>query len=583
MTTATLPDLTHRAPDPRWLDAPLPTTITAPWLERELATVRAAAEAAASDPDAWIDVVLRDSELSKVYSTYASRVSIAYRQQTDDDDARTALEHLNRELSPRFTDGAMEISTLIAQSPCRAQLAARFGEHWLARLDATCAVHDERNTALTVELSDLLMQHTKRFGAGTITWRGEQHPMTYWRKAALDSDRDERHGAWRSMIDYVQEHDAELQTIFDDARVLRQRMAATLGMTSYTQLRYREMQRLDWGPEDAARARAALEQHVAPVVTRMRRAQARALGTELLHPADVEQQVEPAVALGVAIDDQLAAATEVFDSMGADSFGAPWRMLVEEGLVDVPARVGKGPGAFCASMPWEGVPFIFLNSVGAPDDVRTLVHEYGHALQVWRSRVHEPVELRWATAEAAEIHSMSLELLALNHLAPFFGTGTTQYAREHLRSTLEHIPYMVAIDEFQHRIYDEQLDAEGRAAAWREIAPRLMPAIDHAADDWYAGARWVMQLHVFHYPFYYLDYALAQVVAWQLWLASLEDHAGATRTYLKLCDAGGTAPFRTLVREAGLGDPFDPAVIERTMRQLEPHLGLDDLDAAAPA
>jgi oligoendopeptidase F len=161
-------------------------------------------------------------------------------------------------------------------------------------------------------------------------------------------------------------------------------------------------------------------------------------------------------------------------------------------------------------------------------------------------------------------------------LARFWCAQLPHFRIEHLRSTLDVVPYMAAIDEFQHRVYEEGLDAEGRAAAWRAAAERFQPAIDWAADPWYGGARWMFQLHVFQYPFYYLDYALARLVSWQLWLESLEDEQAAIDKYLALCDMGGTKPFRQMVVDAGLGDPFDEAVIERTMSALRPHLQLDD-------
>lgn len=536
--------------------------------------VLAACDAAGDDPQAWIDVVLRTSELESFISSTAGRVRIAYRQATDDADVTAEYERLNREVSPVVTDSSVEVARRLVASPCTDAITARFGQTLLQLAEASCRAHAPVNTALRTQLSDVLMRHTRVFGKGTIEWRGETHPFSFARKAALDPDRDERHAAWRSKVDYVREHEDELQSIYDEAKELRVQMARNLDQPSYVDLRYLEMSRFDWTSEDAARVRGAIERHVAPVATELQLAQARALGTERLHPADEAIMPEPAPEVVVDIDGQLAAATQAFDAMG-EAFGAPWRMLVEEGLIDLPARAGKGTGAFCSSFPFERIPFIFCNSVGAHDDVKTLVHEYGHALQGWRSRDIEPYDLRHPTMEACEIHSMTLELLALPYLGPFFGDQLAHFRVEHLRSTLDVVPYMAAIDEFQHRVYEQDLDAAGRAGAWRDAARRFQPAIDWDADEWYAGARWMFQLHVFQYPFYYLDYALARLVSWELWLRSLDDEAGAIETYLELCDMGGTKPFRQMVVDAGLGDPFDEAVIERTMARLRPHLQLD--------
>ena len=573
-TTEHLPDLSHRTPAPRWLPTPLPERIEAAWLRERFDELLAAADGAGDEPAAWIELVLRSSELEAFVGTHAARIGIAYRQATDDPDATAEMERWNRDVSPVATDCSVDLARRVVGAPCTDALTERFGAAFMPRLEAGVRAHAPVNTALRTELSDVLMRHTKVFGTGTIEWRGERHPFSFAGKAALDTDRTHRHAAWQSKIDYVREHEAELQGVFDEAMVLRRRMADNLGQPSYVALRYLEMNRFDWTPEDAARVRAAIERHVVPVAAALQRRQAAALGTELLHPADTAITPEPAPQLAVDVDGQIEAATRSFDALGAD-FGSVWRMLVDEDLIDLAARPGKGTGAFCWGFAFEKVPYIFCNSVGSHDDVRTLVHEFGHALQDWRSRDIEPIELRHPTMEACEIHSMTLELLALPYLEPFFGSELPAFQLEHLRSTLDTVPYMAAIDEFQHRIYDEVLDAAGRAEAWRDLAQRYQPAIDWDADPWYGGGRWLLQLHVFQYPFYYLDYALARIVSWELWLESLEDEQAAIAKYLRLCEMGGTRPFRTMVQEAGLGDPFDEAVIERTMARLRAHLAID--------
>ncbi|MCW2962088.1 MAG: pepF [Thermoleophilia bacterium] len=574
MTTTYLPDLSHRSIKPRWLDADLPATIEPDWARARYDEILAACDAAGDDAAAWIDVVHRTSELESFIGSHGTRIGVGYRQQTDDADSTAEMERWNREVSPVVGDASVEVARRIVGSPRSAELETEFGPQFLKLTEAACRAHAPVNTALRTELSDVLMQHTRIFGKGTIQWRGETHPFSFARKSALDTDRDERHAAWQSMVAYVREHEQELQEIFDSARELRSRMADNLEQPSYVGLRYLEMCRFDWTPEDAARVRGAIEKHLVPVAAELERRQAAALGTELLHPADREIQPTAAPRLSVDIDGQLEAATTVFDAMGPE-FAEPWRMLVDEDLIDLPARAGKGTGAFCAGFPFERVPFIFCNSVGSHDDVTTLVHEFGHALQGWRSRDIEPVDLQHPTMEACEIHSMTLELLVHPHLQPFFGEDLETYTLDHLRSTLVTVPYMAAIDEFQHRIYDNDLDADGRTAAWREISRRYQPATDWDADEWYGGGRWLFQLHVFQYPFYYLDYALARLVSWELWLNSLEDRDAAITSYLKLCSLGGSRPFRAMVQEAGLGDPFDEAVIERTMSRLRTHLQLD--------
>jgi M3 family oligoendopeptidase len=571
-TTIDIPQLEHLQPEPTWLPADLPERIEPTWVQARFDEILAACAAAADGP-AWIDIVLRTSELEAFIHSHGARIGLAYRQATDDDAANEAYQRWNREVSPVVSDASVEVARAIAASPHAAAIDERFGSHYLQLVRAAVRSQDPINTALRTEISDVLMRHTRIFGTAKITWRGEQHPFSFLRKAALDEDRAERHGAWHSAIDYVRSHEDELQAVFDEARALRTKMAHNLGMDSFVDLRYLEMQRFDWDRTDAARVRAAIVEHVVPITRAMDEAQARELGTERLHPADGSIEAEAPPRLAVGIDGELDAAVAMFDAMGP-AFGDPFRMMVDERLIDLPARAGKGAGAFCTNFPFEAVPYIFCNSVGTYGDARTLVHEYGHALQGWRSREIEPIDLRSPTFEACEIHSMTLELLAAPHMAPLFGDDLEKFRLRALRGTISSVPYLASIDAFQHRVYEEDLDAAGRAEAWAQIAREYQPGIDWDADEWYGRNRWMLQLHVFQYPFYYLDYALARLVSWDLWLRSLDDRDGAIATYLELCSAGGTKPFRQLVLDAGLGDPFDPDVIADTVRRLTPHLKL---------
>jgi M3 family oligoendopeptidase len=574
IATPHLPDLAHRAPEPTFLPD-LPEVLEAEWISDRYDDLLMACTDAGDDPASWITVVRWYHELESFLSSRFTVVRTAYRQDTEDEAVTAEYQRLNRELSPVAADKGVEVARAIVSSQARDAIAEEFGELFVRKLTSEVETHDPVNTRLRTELSDVLMRYTRIFATATVMWRGERHPFSFARKAMHDPDQRERHAAHRSKVEYVQRHEDELQAIFDEARTLRTRMAVNLGLGSYTELRYREMERFDWSPREAASVRAAIRDHVVPLTHELRQRQAAAQGSTLVHPADEEiWPDQPQAEMIVEVDGQIEAATEMFGAMGEEFSGA-WDLLVSEDLIDLPARAGKGTGAFCTSFAYEGVPFVFCNSVGTPEDVKTLVHEFGHALQGWRSRDIVPVHMRSPTLEACEIHSMTLELLVHPFMATFFGSDADAFKLEHLRSTLLQVPYMAAIDEFQHEVYAMGLDAAGRGDLWERLAGEFLPGFDWSSEPWLARNRWLTQLHVFQYPFYYLDYALARLVSWELWLRSLDDRDGAIATYLELCSLGGTKPFRQLVTEAGLGDPFDGAVIERTVQRMRPHLGLD--------
>lgn len=572
--TTTIPPLPHLVPPLRFLSS-VPDELDADWIQQRYDELLARADELRDDDSAgWIALVHRRDELEAVIGSRMLRIRMAYRQNTTDEARTSALERLNRDIVPVVTDASVEVSRRIIASPCLEALRLEFGDLFVQQEQGTCASNAPVNTQLRRELSEHLMAYTKVFGTGTFTWRGEEHPLSFMRKAANDPDRDERHAAWLSGQQYTERHAEQLQDIFDTAMRLRQTMAQNLDLPSYIDLRYQQMQRYEYGPPEVAAFRDAVFEHVVPIVRDMHLQQAQLHGTELLHPADQEIQATPDPELVVSLDEQLDTATSMFEQMG-DAFAAPWRMLVDEGLIDLMARPGKGTGASCATLPLERVPFLFCNSVGTAEDIRTLVHEFGHAMQAWRSRDIEPAQLRHPTLEACEIHSMTLELLALPYTEPLFGDGAPLFAREHVRSTISTMPYLAAIDEFQHHVYEGSLDRTARGDLWSQLAQRWLPGIDNDANEFYARHRWLRQLHVFQYPFYYIDYALARMVSWELWLDSLDDHDAAVERYLELCSLGGTRPFRDIIAAVGLSDPFDADVVARTITRLRPHLGID--------
>jgi len=244
--------------------------------------------------------------------------------------------------------------------------------------------------------------------------------------------------------------------------------------------------------------------------------------------------------------------------------------MIDHDLIDVPARPGKAPGAFCTDFSDYRVPFVFLNSVGEVADVSTLLHESGHAFQAWESRGIDLMELRWPTLEACEVHSMGMEFLASPYYEEFFSTeDAVRFRKYHLAESLLIYPYIAVVDEFQHRVYSgEAKGAEGRAKAWEDLEKAYLPGLDYQdLKDW-RPIRWLRQLHIFKHPFYYIDYAIALTGALQLWVQSMKDQEAAMENYLSLCKLGGTLPLKDFFKEGNLKLPFEPGVLKGLMEEV---------------
>jgi oligoendopeptidase F len=248
-----------------------------------------------------------------------------------------------------------------------------------------------------------------------------------------------------------------------------------------------------------------------------------------------------------------------------------------DGLLDLANRKGKAPGGYCTGFALQNVPFIFMNAVGLHDDVQTLLHEAGHAFHVYETRHLPYYHQTYYTMEIAEVASMSMELLA----APFLTTDKGGYynkqdaarARiEHLEGMLVFWPYMAVVDAFQHWVYTHQQDALNPVncdAKWGELWSRFKPGVDWSGLEDVRVTGWHRKLHIFHLPFYYVDYGLAQLGAAQVWANSLTDAPGAVAAYRKALALGGTVPLPEFFKTAGAKFTFDADTLRRVVDLIE--------------
>ncbi len=570
-TSPPLLDLTYPR---RWLHD-LPDTLDAAWIEARFGELSTVIDGLGEEVDGWIDALLRHNEVVSHFATVAHLARLAFRADTKDAAAGAEWARI-RTLFPVIEGHDIAFLRRVLDSTALTGIRSHFGDSWVAQIAAEVSLHDPANAELGVRIGELVTDHSRLMGDATFTWRGEARPVSFVNNALIDEDDAERRAAHDSLTNTLRGIEPELQSLFDEAQVLRTQTAANAGKVSYAEYQYAEMSRVDWTKDDAAAFRAAVREHIVPVAQSVRAAQARLQGVDLVHPADVEIWPGTSAAqLIVPVEEIPTVARKVFDEMGKP-FGESFGVLADYGLMDLEARPGKAPGGNCAALADQRVTFIYANQTGTPEDVTVLMHEAGHSLQKWRSRDIDLMTLRQPTLEACEIHSMTLELLTHPWAEGFFGDDADAYRTHHLRSQFLAVPYMAAVDDFQHQLYDparESLtDARERGTIWGNLVQEYLPGIDWASTPWYQQNFWLRQHHITTKPFYYLDYALAQVVSWQLWLDSLDDRESAHERYLNLCSLGGRLPFRALLREASIGDPFDPAVVADVAQRIQPHV-----------
>lgn len=544
-------------------------------LERSFAE-RSAAWASAGGAAAQLDLIRAWDREGMHLDTVRHLAMLRFEQDTRDPEARAEKDFFD-DLAPRVSELTLDFVRGIVESPWRQQLEDELGRHALDQWELALqgfdpVIADDRRAE-----SRLKTRYTQLLASMDVRFRGRELTMSELAAYFGDADRATRLEAQQVRFAACDAHREELDSIYDDLVRLRHAMAGKLGHGSYVDLGYVNMRRTDYGPREVAAFRKQVRQTVVPLASRIRRRHAEALGVS--DPAFHDHGVRDL--LGVprpkgGHDWMLDRAAELFARLGTD-FSELFSVMRECELLDLESREGKAGGGFCMSLPDHRVPVIFANFNGTDGDVRVFTHECGHAFQAYRSmRAHELSAYHRPTSESAEIHSMSLELLAGPHVDLFFGEDADRFRQGHLEQALLFLPYGAAVDEFQHAVYEQpSLTPDERAALWKDLEATYLPERRYVDMPFAESGRfWQGQRHVYLFPFYYIDYCLAQTCALQVWHRARADREDAMEAYRRLCELGGSKPFTALLAEVDLTSPFEAGCLEEIAAHVEHELEL---------
>jgi len=505
--------------------------------------------------------------------SWLSWVNLRHRQDTTDA-AVSAQKKVRDSIEASWEQEELAVERALLDLPrptLESAVPAQAIAKWSAAVAAVNpAIRDERE-----QENALVSEYTKLLGGASFEVDGVTHDLTTIGGPATSGDRSERERAARAKWGWMAENRGELDRIFDELTVLRDGMATSLGHQDFVETGYLRMSRVDYGPDDVARFRAAVREHMVPLGAALRERQAASLGVDTVMLWDegvLEAGGNPSPG---PVSGMLDAGRAAFGRLDP-RIGSFYGDMVDDGWIDLPARPGKAPGGFCTYLTAEKRPFVFCNATGVQRDARTLVHEVGHAFQKQASAGIELPELLHGTSDAAEIHSMALEFLAWPVMDEWFGDQAERYRRNHLAGAVLFLPYGLLVDEFQHEVYRApQAGAAARHRAWADLESSWLPWRDsgdlpHVSE----GGFWQQQRHIYAWPFYYVDYCLAQTVALQFWALAENDRADAMERYVALCARGGSLPFQALVRTTGLDSPFDDGAVAQVAQTVARALNL---------
>ncbi|MDX2193690.1 MAG: M3 family oligoendopeptidase [Gemmatimonadales bacterium] len=533
--------------------------------------------------DTVADWLAEWSRTESFLSEAASLAMIAYTQDTGDPAKEAANLRWASEILPRMEEQSVALQRrLVALGVDVPGL-----ETTLRRFRTSIAIFREANVPVVSALEGLSAEYQKATGGMLAEWEGERIPLPRLNPFLKATDRAVRERAWRATTQpYVDARDT-LAMLFDTMLARRQEVARNAGFADFEQYVFQAKFRFDYTPADCRRFHAGVERAVIPAVRRLNEERRRALGVATLRPWDTQVDIhggepEPPFRDGA---DLIARSRGVFHDLDAQ-LGTWFDTMADEGRLDLDSRKGKAPGGYCDTLAFSGRPFIFMNAAGVFDDVNTLLHEAGHAFHAFAAH---PIPYLWQRhpgSEAAELASMSMELLAAPHLkgdGRFFDEeGWVRVRLEHLEDVLGSLAHIASVDCFQSWLYTDGAgaDPDARDRQWLAVRERFEQGIDWSGLERERTARWYRQLHIFLYPFYYIEYGIAQLGALQVWRHSLRDPAEAVRRYRSALALGATAPLPAIYEAAGARLGFDEALIEELVGLVEQEM--DRLRAQLP-
>ena len=371
-------------------------------------------------------------------------------------------------------------------------------------------------------------QYTKLLASAKIPFDGEERTLPGMGKYLLSEDRTVREAASKAKYAFFEEHEAEIDEIYDQLVKVRTRIAKKLGFSNFVELGYVRMTRSDYNPEMVENFRKQVLDYIVPVATSLYNRQEARLGYGTLRYFDEKFEFttgnatpkgEPEWILenGVKMYHELSPQTKEF-----------FDFMVDSELLDLVNKPGKAGGGYCTYIPEYKAPFIFSNFNGTAGDIDVLTHEAGHAFQVYSSRWIETPELNFPTYESCEIHSMSMEFFTWPWMNLFFKEDTEKYKFTHLGSAIKFIPYGIVVDAFQHFVYyNPDATPAQRKSAWRELEKQYLPHKNYEGCDFLErGGWWFQQSHIFGSPFYY--------IAGNVCMITKKLHGMITYVYVKL-------------------------------------------------
>ena len=513
-------------------------------------------------------------EFDKAESEFFDMGNIAYIRHTIDtsDEFYDKENEFLNEKTPELMPSLLAFSNAVYDSRFKPDFVAEFGEQMFAEIELRRKSFSEKNIPLLQKEARLCNEYEKIIASADILFDGK-HLNLYGIMSYFENpDRNVRHDAYKAYSKFYESNEENFERIWDELIKVRTEMGKNLGFENYIPLGYMNQGRTDYDEKDVAAFREQVREELVPFCAKLYEAQAKRIGVDKVKAYDEAYLFNDGNAVPVGDDDFLIEqAREMYHDMSKET-GEFVDFMLGHDLLDVKNKPKKASTGYMTGLNSIKAPFVFSCFNHTTGDVQVLTHEFGHAFAGYMAMRNQPVSTYYSeSTDIAEIHSMSMEQFAYPYAEKFFGDKADKFRFSHLQEALTFVPFGVAVDEYQHIVYaNPELTPKQRTAEWKKLEEKYMPWREYDDIDFFAkGGWWYHKIHIFLYPFYYINYTLTTMGAMEFKKKMHEDKESAWRDYLNLCKVGGSLGYKETLKYANLSLPFEKGSVKRVVSYAE--------------
>jgi len=486
---------------------------------------------------------------------------------TTDEKLLTDFQFFATEIEPKIAPLNNELNKKFIQSPFAEQLDEAKYYVYVRGIKKALELFREENIPLLTQIQVEQQKYQGITGSMSVKLGGQEYTLEQAAVFLKDTDRNVRQEAWEAITARRLKDKERLDELFNSLLKLRHQVALNAGFENFRDYMFQALGRFDYTPTDCYDFHKAIQKEIVPHLKIQAEKRLKALNLNELKPWDMDVDISGKPALKPFSNGEELIEKSIKCFRGLSPYiGERLEIMKVNGFFDVDSRKGKAPGGYNYPLAESGAPFIFMNSAGTFRDLTTMVHEGGHAVHTFISAGLELNDFKHLPSEVAELASMSMELISMDHWDKFFDNADDliRAKKDQLKDVLKTLPWVAVVDQFQHWIYtNPDHTSEERAEAWTKI---FEPFGNNFAD-WSEHPHalenlWQKQLHIFEVPFYYIEYGIAQLGAIAVWKNYKNDPEKGLSNYLDALKLGYTKTIKEIYETAEIEFNFTAAYVK---------------------